>query len=129
MMNAFGEPAVQKGLSVSKTFRILFPLTLIAILAVQRSLAADLSAMDILHRTAATYRALRSYEFAVTVDTVRGQKVVEQHFLERGVGTNKYRIEETDNGKITIGDGKVEWLTSKSSREYTKSDITPETTK
>ena len=83
--------------------------------------------MDILHRTAATYRALRGYEFTVTVDTVRGQKVLEQHLLEQGAGTNKYRIEETDSGKITIGDGKVEWVTSKSSKEYTKSDITPET--
>jgi len=63
----------------------------------------------------------------LTVDSVRGQKVAEQHFLERGSGTDKYRIEETEDAKITIGDGKVEWLTSKGSNEYTKAAITPET--
>lgn len=117
----------EKGPSVFKIYRLLFPIVLITLLTIQRSLAADLSAMDVLHRTATIYRALHSYEFAVTIDFVQGQKVSEQHLLERGLGPNKYRIEETGIGKITIGDGKVEWITSKGSSEYAKSAITPET--
>ena len=116
-----------KGLPLFKISRILFPTFLITIATVQPGFADDPSAMDVLHRASAAYRALGSYEFAVTVDTVRGQKVSEQHFLEQGLGKSKYRIEEKDNGKITIGDGKDEWLTSKSSNEYTKAAITAET--
>ena len=71
---------------------------------------------------------MQSYEFDFTVDCVRGQKVSEQHITESGLRTGKYRLEDRDpKGELTIGDGQIQWVTSRDSNQYTRSPITAET--
>jgi thiol-disulfide isomerase/thioredoxin len=111
-----------------RSFSLMMALISIPLLVSGAAFAAELSAMEILHRTAATYRNLQSYEFSVTVDTVTGQKVSEQRLVEAGMHPGKYRIQSTDpQGAITIGDGKVQWTTGSDSTQYTSSQITSAT--
>jgi thiol-disulfide isomerase/thioredoxin/outer membrane lipoprotein-sorting protein len=106
-------------------YKINVALISIALVAPCSSFGAELSAMEILHRTAASYHDLQSYQFSVTVDTVGGQKVSEQRLVEYGSGPGRYRIEDEDpKGTIKIGDGKLQWVTRRDSDQYTKSEIT-----
>jgi len=63
------------------------------------------SAMEVLQHTAGTYRALQSYEFRVTVQTIRGAKVSERHLREAGLKLGKYRREDEDApGEARVAD-------------------------
>ena len=110
------------------SYAISIALFSIMLLASRTSFADDLSAIEILHRAAATYRGLNSYECSLTLDTVRGQKVSEQRLTESGQRPGKYRIVDANpKGVTTIGDGKIQWVTSQDSSQYTRSEITAQT--
>ena len=86
------------------------------------SLGAGLSAMEVLHRTAETYRALRSYEIQVDVQTILGPNVSERHLTEAGLESGKYRV--TEEGKpLRVADGKAQWEFDPAANEYRKSPI------
>jgi peroxiredoxin/outer membrane lipoprotein-sorting protein len=92
------------------------------------SFAANSDAMEILRRTAATYQKLESYEFHVTVHTIRGSDVTEQHFTETGMRLGKYRIANDDpSGELRVGDGQIEWSVNLATNEYKKDSLSPET--
>jgi thiol-disulfide isomerase/thioredoxin len=81
-------------------------------------------AMEILHRTAAAYRQLKSYEFHVTVQTVRGSEVTERRFRESGMG-GMFRIEEDGaHGELRVSDGRTEWTLNREKNEYAKVSLT-----
>jgi peroxiredoxin/outer membrane lipoprotein-sorting protein len=81
----------------------------------------DPDAMKILQRAAAAYRNLGSYEFRVTVQSVKGSNVSEQRLTETGDGPDKYRIEDDDpHGILRVADGRAEWTLNRESNEYTK---------
>jgi thiol-disulfide isomerase/thioredoxin len=62
--------------------------------------------MEVLQRTAGTYRALQSYEFRVTVQTIRGAKVSERHLREAGSKPGKYRVVDEDAAGVPrVADG------------------------
>jgi peroxiredoxin/outer membrane lipoprotein-sorting protein len=85
--------------------------------------AAD-PATGILQHVAAVYRDLRGYEVRVTVQTVRGSDVTEQHFTEEGSGPGKYRAEpETASGELRVGDGQDEWRYRPDTHEYSKTPL------
>jgi peroxiredoxin/outer membrane lipoprotein-sorting protein len=88
------------------------------------ALGASPSAQEILARTAATYRNLRSYQFRVTVQTVQGPNVAERRLTESGVGPGKYRFQDDDpRGELRIGDGQTEWVFKPAAGEYAKAPI------
>jgi peroxiredoxin/outer membrane lipoprotein-sorting protein len=87
----------------------------------------DPDAMKILQRAAAAYRNLQSYEFRVTVQSVKGSSVSEQRLTETGGGPGKYRVEDDDpHGTLRVADGRTEWTLNRESNEYTKIAIAPE---
>jgi peroxiredoxin/outer membrane lipoprotein-sorting protein len=89
--------------------------------------AIDPDAMKILQRAAAAYRNLGSYEFRVTVQSVKGSSVSEQRLTETGGGPGKYRVEDDDpHGILRVADGHTEWKLDRGSNEYTKIAIAPE---
>jgi peroxiredoxin/outer membrane lipoprotein-sorting protein len=84
--------------------------------------AASLSAQQILTRTAATYKDLQSYQFRVTVQTVQGPDMSQQHFTESGAGPGRYRVQNDDpRGELCVGDGSAEWVFNQAAGEYVKS--------
>jgi peroxiredoxin/outer membrane lipoprotein-sorting protein len=88
----------------------------------------DPQAMEILHRAAAAYRALESYDFRVTVQTVKGSNVSAKLLAEMGAGHDKYRIEDDGpNGTLRVADGRTEWTLHRESNTYAKTPFTPET--
>jgi peroxiredoxin/outer membrane lipoprotein-sorting protein len=85
----------------------------------------DQAAMDILHKTAATYQNLRSYEFKVTFHFTRGSAVAEKRITEIGTRPAKYRIDDNDPyGNLRVSDGQTEWVLSRDSNTYTKLALT-----
>lgn len=79
-------------------------------------------AAEILKSTAAAYSGLRSYQGQITVQTVDGTKVAEQHFKETGSSV-AYRVEDQNpQGLLRVSDGHSEWTLDHSSGEYAKSD-------
>jgi peroxiredoxin/outer membrane lipoprotein-sorting protein len=79
------------------------------------------AAMDILHKTAATYQKLQSYEFKVTIHIMQGSTVSEQCVTEGGARPGKYRIDDADpHGGLRVSDGQAEWVLSRESNTYTK---------
>lgn len=92
------------------------------------SSAADPNAMEILRRTAVTYQKLESYEFHVTVHTIRGSDVSEQHLTEIGLRPGKYRVADDDpRGELRVGDGQIEWSVNLATSEYKKASPSPDT--
>jgi thiol-disulfide isomerase/thioredoxin len=90
--------------------------------------SAQESAIDILHRTAATYQSLQSYEFKVTIQTIQGSNVSERDLNEAGVRPGKFRVEASDPlGELRIGDAQTEWTLSRKSSKYTKTSLTSDT--
>jgi peroxiredoxin/outer membrane lipoprotein-sorting protein len=88
----------------------------------------DPKAMEILRRAAAAYRVLESYDFRVTVQTVKGSNVSAKLLAETGAGHDNYRIEDDDpNGTLRVADGRTEWTLHRKSSTYTKIPLTPET--
>jgi len=87
--------------------------------------AASPSAQEILTRTAAIYKNLRSYQFRVIVQTVQGPNISERHFTESGAGPGRYRVQNDDPlGELRVGDGKAEWVFNPAAREYVKTTAT-----
>jgi peroxiredoxin/outer membrane lipoprotein-sorting protein len=87
--------------------------------------AAGPSAQEILTRTAATYKNLRSYQFRVTVQTVQGSNISERHFTESGAGPGRYRVQSDDpRGELRVGDGRAEWVFNQATGEYVKTAST-----
>lgn len=91
--------------------------------------ATDSATLEILRKTAAAYQKLESYEFRVTVHTIRGSDVTEQRFTESGLRPRKYRIEDEDpHGEFRVADGQIEWAADLASNEFTQAPVRPETT-
>ena len=90
------------------------------------SCGADLSAPEILARTAAAYRNLGSYEFHVTVQTVQGAKVAERKLTETGSRPGKYRIEDS-GGALRVSDGRAEWALDPKTNRFTRTPLAAET--
>lgn len=88
-------------------------------------------AMQILERTAATYKKLGSYEFKVTIQLQQGGKNFEQHATISGERPGKYRVEDDDpKGQVEICDGQTKWEFDRGTNKYTKTaaaagDTTP----
>ena len=79
------------------------------------------SAQEILAHTAATYKNLKSYQFRVTVQTIKGGDVAETMLTESGAGPGKYRLQWDDAKRdLKVGDGQTGWVFNKASGEYTK---------
>jgi thiol-disulfide isomerase/thioredoxin len=84
------------------------------------------AAMQVLQRTAATYKNLESYEFKVVVHFSQGAAVSEQHLTESGARGAKYTIDEEDpHGNLRISDGQTVWTLSRASNTYVKVPVTP----
>ena len=78
-------------------------------------------AADFLKSTSATYTGLKSYTAQVTVQTVDGTRIGEQHFIETG-SAGAYRLEDKDSqGLLRVSDGRNEWTLDRRSNEYAKS--------
>jgi thiol-disulfide isomerase/thioredoxin len=85
------------------------------------ALGAGPSAQEILARTAATYKNLKSYQFRVTVQTIKGTDVTESLLTESGAGPGRYRLQWDDpHGELQVGDGKTGWVLRRAADEYTK---------
>lgn len=101
-------------------------------LAVPRSVLASRqddqkAAMDILHKTAATYQKLKSYEFKVTYRFSRSSAVAQHSVTESGRRAGKYRIVDDDpRGNVRVSDGQTEWVLSRESNTFTKLALTPD---
>jgi thiol-disulfide isomerase/thioredoxin len=105
-----------------------YRLTWCALLASGMALAAAPDAMELLTRTAAAYRNLGSYQFRVTVQTIKGSRVAERRFTETGSRPAKYRVEEQDpRGELRVADGHTAWVFTPESQEYTRTPVTVET--
>ena len=88
------------------------------------ALAAGPSAQEILARTAATYKNLKSYQFRVTVQTIQGADVAEELVTESGGGTGKYRVQWDDPHRdLLVGDGQTGWIFRRSLSEYAKEPL------
>jgi len=84
------------------------------------------AAMQVLQRTAATYKNLQSYEFKVAIHFSQGSAGSEQRLVERGAKGAKYRIDEEDpRGTSRISNGQTEWTLSRASNTYMKAPATP----
>ena len=89
--------------------------------------AIDPEAMKILQRAAAAYRNLESYEFRVTVQTVKGSNVSEERLTEAGAGPGKFRVEDDDSrGTLRVADGRTEWTLNRGSNQYAKVPLAPD---
>lgn len=85
-------------------------------------------AMQILQQTAAAYRNLRTYNFRLTVQSTDGRVVSEQHLTVVGSRPGRFRVEDADpEGRLRVADGASEWNLNRSSNEFEKIPITPET--
>jgi peroxiredoxin/outer membrane lipoprotein-sorting protein len=88
----------------------------------------DPKAMEILHRAAAAYRGLESYDFRVTEQTVKGSNVSAKLLAESGAGHDKYRVDDDGpNGTLRVADGRSEWTLRRESNTYTKIPVNPDT--
>ena len=87
--------------------------------------AIDPDAMKILQRAAGAYRSLESYEFRLTMQTVKGSDVTERRLTESGAGAGKYRVEDDDpRGTLRVADGRTEWTLNRGANTYTKASLT-----
>jgi thiol-disulfide isomerase/thioredoxin/outer membrane lipoprotein-sorting protein len=78
-------------------------------------------AHQILTRAAEKYRALKSYQAQITVDTIQGTKTSDRHFTETSAGP-AFRCQEDDpHGLLRISDGKIEWTLDPRTNRYSKS--------
>jgi len=88
------------------------------------ALGAGPSAQEILARTAATYKNLKSYQFRVTVQTIKGGDVSERLLVESGAGPGKYRVQPDDpSGELLVGDGQAGWISKPATGEYAKDTL------
>ena len=79
---------------------------------------------EVLKGTSAAYSGMKSYTAQITVQTVDGTKVTEQHFDETG-SAGAYRIDDKDSqGLLRVSDGRSEWALDRRSNEYAKSPST-----
>jgi peroxiredoxin/outer membrane lipoprotein-sorting protein len=88
------------------------------------ALGAGPSPQEILAHTAATYKNLKSYQFRVTVQTIKGADVAEWLLTESGAGAGKYRLQWDDpRREVIVGDGHTGWVFRKATNEYTKAPL------
>jgi peroxiredoxin/outer membrane lipoprotein-sorting protein len=89
--------------------------------------AIDPAAMKILQRAATTYRNLKSYEFRVTVQTVKDSKMSERRLTETGTDPGKYRVDDEEpRGTLRVADGRTEWTLDRGSNTYRKIPLAPD---
>jgi len=119
LQRRFRSPKISR--SKPSSLRLLKFLPLIGLLALPfRSRADGIDANDVLKRTAAMYQSLKSYEGKITVQTVDGEKVGEQHFSESASGSS-FRVADDDaRGLLRISDGQSEWTLDRATNEYAK---------
>jgi peroxiredoxin/outer membrane lipoprotein-sorting protein len=86
--------------------------------------AAGPSAQEILARTAATYKNLKSYQFRVTVQTIKGADVAEALLTESSAGPGRYRLQWDDpHHELLVGDGHTGWAFRRATNEYNKGPL------
>jgi len=96
----------------------------LALIAPGLALAAGPSAQEILSRTAATYKNLKSCQFRVTVQVIRDANVSELRFTESAAGPGKYRVQYDDpRGALIVGDGQAGWVFNPVAGEYSKAPL------
>jgi peroxiredoxin/outer membrane lipoprotein-sorting protein len=96
----------------------------LASLAPCLALAAGPSAQEILAHTAATYKNLKSYQFRVTTQAIKGADVTESLLTESGAGPGKYRLQWDDpRGELWVGDGQTGWVLKRATGEYAKAPL------
>ena len=100
--------------------RLLWSALLVPCLA----MAGGPSAQEILARTAATYKNLKSYQFRVTVQTIKGADVAEAMLTESSAGPGRYRLQWDDlRHELLVGDGHTGWAFRRATKEYNKAPL------
>jgi peroxiredoxin/outer membrane lipoprotein-sorting protein len=88
------------------------------------ALGAGPSPQEILARTAATYKNLKSYQFRVIAQTITGADVAESLLTESGAGPGKYRRQWDDPRRdLLVGDGQTGWVYRRAAGEYVKGPL------
>jgi peroxiredoxin/outer membrane lipoprotein-sorting protein len=88
------------------------------------AMAAGPSAQEILAHTAATYKNLKSYQFRVTVQTIKGADVAQAMLTESSAGPGRYRLQWDDpHHELLVGDGHTGWAFRRATNEYNKAPL------
>ena len=81
------------------------------------------TAQEILTRTAATYKSLKTYQFRVTVQTIKAKSsdVAEAMLTESSAGPGRYRLQwDNPRHELLVGDGHTGWAFRRATNEYNK---------
>jgi len=81
----------------------------------------DPQAHQILARAAEKYRALKSYQAQITVDTIQGTQTSDRHFTETGAGSAFRCADDDPRGLLRVSDGNTEWSLDRATNRYSKS--------
>ncbi|HTZ76077.1 MAG TPA: redoxin domain-containing protein [Candidatus Aquilonibacter sp.] len=81
----------------------------------------DAQARQILTQAADKYRALKSYQAQIAVDTIQGTKTSDRHFTETGAGSAFRCADDDPQGLLRVNDGSTEWTLDRKTDRYSRS--------